>query len=860
MKASEKTAGLCILFIILLSCSAAAVEVFLDVPAQLNPGAAEQATVTLRSELAFDGLVMMNATNSNVTEWVFGFSRLQFVDKGAYHQLEHAVTLTGGELGPYTLSVKVFNLTGHLFATSNATGMIDNFDKQPPTVLSALPSGLVHTEYVEVIVQTNEPSICRIDQNNVSFHSMALELSGGEYIHTTTLELGRAEYEYYLSCIDSSGNDMSPVIMGFSVDPPPTAVITLSDSSPVKAGVLEITLEASEPLRETPSLRYDYDGSERKTISLSAEQEKWTGFLVIDDTEDQRVGTFHFTAVDLQGDTGTTITDGKVFVVDTEKPPAPQSVKAESSDEGVDIEWYYDGEDADHFRVYRSLSPGVGQANFLKISNQERFTDYDTNGGTTYYYRIAAVDLAENEGPLSDEVSAMSDRPVYEQDNDEVEPPPPPARTVVLSSALERVVNSTLYYLDNVYLDLDWAGTSLEDDLDPDVEQVVSTLGLTGKVDTARSKLTEYQDQLREFWYMDLTEKELSKRINKILERVDELRSITPESVAIVERSSTTQAYEEGIFNEAVNAVLLRTGVTEEERATYTLSVLELLDNIRVLVDIKVVDVKYMDSSHANMTVIDKEISYRGLERLNKVRLVEVIPKDVADGMQDISFMTPGYNVLRDDPVVEWRLDSLDAKKLITYVVSGAVDMSAAKDVSTFVLLEPDQESAAGGAEEEIPSAPTGFTVSDDNRRWFTSTEKLMIIIGLFAALGLMVYYVVFSGTSLEDIMTERYMKSYMRKANRLEGKVSRLELLKQELHQEAHEDDFIATQSLLSRALVHADNGQFGRAGVMYSEIADMYARLPADYKAQLYPECKMLLAKLRKGNPGGTNDPDEV
>ena len=115
--------------------------------------------------------------------------------------------------------------------------------------------------------------------------------------------------------------------------------------------------------------------------------------------------------MDSAGNTGNKITSDSIFVVDTLKPVSAQSVKAASNSNGdIELSWYYDGEDANYFNVYRSTSAGVNYVDFYEKSENEsrNFLDESNVNKATYYYRISAVDNAGNEGPLSEEVYATS--------------------------------------------------------------------------------------------------------------------------------------------------------------------------------------------------------------------------------------------------------------------------------------------------------------------------------------------------------------------------------------------------------------------------------------------------------------------
>jgi hypothetical protein len=822
---------------LMLLQSAYAAQLLVLAPEQIVPGRAESLSLELYANSSFDGLIMVNATNCNISQTVFGFSRLEFTTSALGYVYRRSLALQGLRQGNYSLYFKVFNLSNSLFAVSSATGIVDYFDKEAPIILSKLPNGMVHSALVNISIATNEPATCRIDLNNVS--SMAIELSGQDRYHSRMMEFSSGLYRYYVSCSDAAGNAIVPVALDFEVSQPPTAKITLSDASPVKAGLLEISLESSEPLRPTPSLTYDFDGSSQKQISLEGSAKKWTGYVLIDDANDQKIGTFHFSGVSLQGDTGTIISSGEIFIADTRKPPAPQSLKATSSAR-IELQWYYDGESVDHYNIYRSVSPSVSYANYYAKSSSKSFADSDTLGGMVYYYRVSAVDLADNEGPLSDEVSAVSMKQLPQTQTQQSSTLP--EKNVVLRPDLVLKVNNSMNYIGKLYLDADWAKSALADVSDSDMGQLVSDLGLLEKVSSMKAKLDQYRSQLRDMWYTDIAETELDKRLNNIIDKIDLLRKTIPGSVRIVERSVIVQAYSEPMFLDAVSQVLADYHLNSSLRSEYQSASLRLQNDVQVMSDARIVELKYLDGSTQNLTMMTKDVSCRGTSTLRNVKLVESIPKEFARHLGEITFITTGYAVLQEDPVVLWNIDSLGSRRQIKYYVSKRIPLEDAKKASTFVLLEP----GSLPQHKNETSVPTGQVINEETGHIFTPTETIMIMIGLVFILGLVAYYFVFSGASLDDMMAERYMRSYMRRARHLEEKASEIGRLRTEYMPMKNENDFIYAQVLLQRASELLEAGKFEHARAIYHEMTEIYSRLGPGQRLELYDRCVNVFAQI--------------
>src|SRR3989338_3355507 len=152
-------------------------------------------------------------------------------------------------------------------------------------------------------------------------------------------------------------------------------------------------------------------------IPLAGANDVWKGYLPVTEQSDGKVGVFYFTGTDLTGYIGTLITEGKLFVVDTSKPPAPISIGiSRESNSNIKLEWYYDGEPVDYFNIYRRDATGVDYIHLYTTSAQAEYLDIATKRNTSYFYRVSAVDKSGNNGPLSAEVSMPSEISRSEQE------------------------------------------------------------------------------------------------------------------------------------------------------------------------------------------------------------------------------------------------------------------------------------------------------------------------------------------------------------------------------------------------------------------------------------------------------------
>ena len=106
----------------------------------------------------------------------------------------------------------------------------------------------------------------------------------------------------------------------------------------------------------------------------------------------------------------------KAGVDDTTPPATPEGLAAKGYDRHVEISWTAaDDPDRQYVKVYRATT-----GDFVPVGIQKghltRYEDFLGQSGVTARYRIAAVDSAGNESPLSSEVSAAT----HEMSDDEL--------------------------------------------------------------------------------------------------------------------------------------------------------------------------------------------------------------------------------------------------------------------------------------------------------------------------------------------------------------------------------------------------------------------------------------------------------
>lgn len=120
--------------------------------------------------------------------------------------------------------------------------------------------------------------------------------------------------------------------------------------------------------------------------------------------------------------------------VDVTPPAAPTGLTATAGDGVVSLQWNaVAAPDLAMYEVYRSTSAGsLGTKLDIGAWLATTFDDYGVTNGTTYYYRVKAVDTSANASAASNQVSALPKVPDFE---------PPPTPTDLVGIAGDAVVH-----------------------------------------------------------------------------------------------------------------------------------------------------------------------------------------------------------------------------------------------------------------------------------------------------------------------------------------------------------------------------------------------------------------------------------
>ncbi len=291
-------------------------------------------------------------------------------------------------------------------------------DTTPPQIMKYGPLATLTESSTKITLTTNEVADCKYStSSNTAFDVMTSLFTKVDATNFETQISGLAEGKksFFVRCRDAAGNiNQEDYKIDLTVDFKPTAKITLSDPSPVKPGVIAVTLTTSETMKLAPSLQYVLGSSLAVSIPLSGSGNSWKGYMVLSADSNNQVGTFLFKGKDLGDNEGTEITENNIFLVQLEGLDPPLLVDASSDgDKSITLKWFYSNTNAVSFNLYRSLKKDVSYLDYYQnvantLSNIKTFTDSNVDKGVTYHYAISVIDGSGDEGLLSQEAWVMA--------------------------------------------------------------------------------------------------------------------------------------------------------------------------------------------------------------------------------------------------------------------------------------------------------------------------------------------------------------------------------------------------------------------------------------------------------------------
>lgn len=638
--------------------------------------------------------------------------------------------------GNHTFYVRCRDTAGNTMNMSAAVTF--TVDTKPPVITSQQPENRIFTDFTILNLTTDKPAVCRYStSSNVKYEAMAstFGITRGTFHSTELSSLPEGLNTYYVKCRDQLLNTATEDYnASFIVDFAPTAEITLSKSSPLKAGTVDVTVITTKNVRPTPTLTYVLDQDNPLSIPLTGSGSEWHGYMIILDGDKNKVGHFNFSGTSLTGNTGTVITSGNVFLVYTGIPNAISELAAHRADGSgyVSLRWYYPGNEVENFRIYRSTSSGVNNLDYYDNVSKDFYLDTSVAAGESYYYKISAVDNGGNEGPLSKEVgvdplnvTAAKDTAAAagQQAGD--------SSASALSPDLAKRVDNFVASIDRLIGELQAASKKFKDSN----FQEIADLGIANAISEKKQEIEALNEQAKQLKSGQLTSTELDNKLQAISDQIDEVKKTVPTDALVEvkkEVKSTAEDYVVQLLtSELLNATKLDSMSEQQKQDFFTRSA-ELQASVDISTTAKVIKIAYMDGTYDEKTLIEKVVTAKGTDGLRNVLLIESIPKSMAASLKDITFKDSNYGIVQEDPVVMWNYDRLNMVSL-KYIINAAIDVGSLGDIKSAVVPNPAAITATKA------SAITGMVTASGAG----PGSAAGIIMGGIIVAGLLGYYVV---------------------------------------------------------------------------------------------------------------------
>ncbi len=592
---------------------------------------------------------------------------------------------------------------------------------------------------------TNMPGICKYDSSDKSYDSMSLTFtSTNDVKHSTAINgLSDGSYMYYIKCRNVYDNITLTNTEGISfvVANKPVASISLSKSPPLKAGTYEVRLTTSKSVPIAPSLYYNFNtDASARYVTLTGSNTEWKGYIIISESTSGMIGTFHYSSNDGFGNIGNTISNGEIFLIDTIKPISSSSLQSVVQDDGtIRLKWYYDGEEVSRYNIYRSTNNNVDYVDYYDSVNSQQYVDRDVINGITYYYRIAAVDKAGNDGILSEIVSETSTKNYVVNTAD---------NTITVQKSLDGAlvpkIDQLVSELEKYVVDIDTQKSLLEETNDPNKLKIITLLKLNDKAKTAKVTLNAIITQVKDIKNQDIKSSELDVRLNKLRMDAIKAKSMVAEDIVVSEQSNYDQVTQESDVDDAISQIV-NLNLSKTVLENYSISNKKLQDFITINTDIMIFKIQYMGKDdYDKYTLVKKIVS--SSQDLKDIVIIENIPKNFETKASNIIFDIDSQqkpSIVKEDPVLQWSVDAFN-KQTIYYMINNHVDISYAKNTRTIVLYKPTFKftQTLNTDSGNTFNALTGFIELDVGDVGKISMMQWLVLIGVALIIGLSTYYV----------------------------------------------------------------------------------------------------------------------
>ncbi|MBR9693104.1 hypothetical protein GOV07_04210 [Candidatus Woesearchaeota archaeon] len=605
-------------------------------------------------------------------------------------------------------------------------------DTTPPT-MSLGPSGAVDDQVI-LTATTSEVSTCKYGTSHQQYSDLP-----GTFPETTSLthqqelDPGEGSHTYYVACRDVYGNTAASQSTTFTLREKPSARLSIEGGNPHKAGSYDFTLEVSEQLREPPKLTIVYQGGSSQALVLTEVGDtEYEGVIIVPDNAGEKVASFSFSGTDLSGLAGTRIEESELFLIDTIKPNKVETFRAVNGSGGVNLSWYYDGEDDVQFNIYRTSGLGVGYNDFFTTTIGDAYLDTDTTAAVKFYYRIAAEDDAGNIGPLSHEEWASPAAAKHAAQD----------TGAFLDPVLQVDLDARIDIIEGHILDGERSLEDLRKEESDDKAWLVSTLGLDNDAGQSLKTFKDAKTRLEALRTKSLTLDQFKNQATAIQEVVDAALTKLPFDLEVKNRAEYDEVADQQALDAAVTHALRGKVVAEGEKQAYLEAARALQDEVHITTTATIVSITYADGRTKSYAIVEKRLLSDNPQA--NLLAIETVPKAVVPNT--ITFLSAEPTQLEED-IFQYSFDTLVDETLV-YATQSDVSLPTMRQSRLVVLPVPGVMTVA--VENSMTGGALGFLSFD------SSSQNLVVILGLIIVIGLAAYYLSIRDDNPKPLHPER--------------------------------------------------------------------------------------------------------
>ncbi|MEK6968652.1 MAG: putative Ig domain-containing protein [Nanoarchaeota archaeon] len=614
---------------------------------------------------------------------------------------------------------------GQITSTQTIQITVTDFNTAP-TITVISPQSSIDSSFTYFNISTNTNATCKYASSDISYDSMTTFEKFNGLSHSSLLTGLSGTTTFYIKC-KGNGGDLSTAQKSISVAQGPKAEIILDPDSPVRPGLVTVTVQTTTSLQSTPSLYYFFDESpgDKKFVSLepmAGSSSLFTGHIVIPKLTGIKTGTFEYHGIDVSGAAGSEIKNGKTFIADDQAPLPPKTFTAKSVLGGIDLIWYYTGETIKEYKIYKNANQGVTYNDYYTSVNGTSFLDTNVAANTPYYYKITAIDQAGNEGDLSLETMAVAP--------DMKSPTPGTSTTTVIEPRLSllkhKQLNSTIKELERTMLDLELVDGTLETNKATDV---ITALKLRATTTQLKSEVEAMRNELKTQNIYEIGDEDVDRLVEKAMLKIRKANQSAAKSVTITDSSESIQALSLDRLESLAESISQKINFTKSQREQYINQFKDWNNKLKTRVIANSITLTYLDGRSEFVTLVIKEVTYEGSAPAKSAWVLEKIPKNVAEKTSEIQF-DPQPTVIETDPLVKFKMPENDLQHIrYQYLLNKRLSNDEVK--GTMVYLQQDADFFI----TQYPSKISSFAIIPKLGKG--SLGMVIIVIGTLAILGL---------------------------------------------------------------------------------------------------------------------------